>query len=74
MARVEDDNWTNLVTVPLWQGAESGMQGLANRADELSDLKFGHPSIRQINNEEVLVIFWCQEDCVTGIRWIRLGV
>jgi hypothetical protein len=68
----EDGNWTNSIAAPLWQGADSGMQGVLNRADELSGLKFGHPSIRQLSPDEVLVLFWCQEQCVTNIRWIRL--
>jgi sialidase-1 len=67
-----EDGWTNLNDILLWQGAESGMKGTSNSADELSDLKFGHPSIRQISSEEVLILFWCQEECLTNIRWIKL--
>lgn len=74
LARLDDAGWVNLGSAPLWQGADSGMKGLLNSADELSNLKFGHPSIRQISDEEVLVLFWCQENCLTGIRWIRLRV
>ena len=72
LARFSEGNWINLGDAPLWLGAESGMKGILNRADELSNLKFGHPSIRQLSNGQVLVLFWCQEQCLTNIRWIRL--
>jgi sialidase-1 len=74
VARIENDRWTNLDESPLWQGAESGMSGVLNSGEELSNLKFGYPSIRQISAHEVLVLFWCQEDCITHIRWIKLAV
>ncbi len=72
LARLEGDNWMNLTDAPLWQGAESGMKGTGNSADELSGLRFGHPSLRQTSDEEVLILFWCQEQCLTNIRWIKL--
>ena len=72
LAQLEGDSWVNLSDLALWQGAESGMQGTSNSADELSGLKFGHPSLRQTSANEVLVLFWCQEQCLTNIRWIKL--
>jgi hypothetical protein len=74
LARIEKNQWINLEESPLWQGAESGMSGTLDSGEELSNLKFGYPSIRQISAHEVLVLFWCQEDCVTHIRWIKLAV
>ena len=72
LARLQGDRWINLSQVPLWQGGSPGMSGKAAVADELSALQFGYPSIRQISSERVLLLFWCQEDCVTLIRWTRL--
>jgi hypothetical protein len=72
LSRLEEGKWVNLSEAPLWQGAESGMKGILNSADELSGLQFGHPSIRQISASEVLILFWCQERCLTNIRWIKL--
>jgi hypothetical protein len=23
---------------------------------------------------EVFAVFWCQEDCINNVRWVRLGV
>jgi len=72
LASLENDSWINLAEAPLWQDAGSGMKGKGNSADELSDLKFGHPTLRQIADNEVLILFWCQEQCLTNIRWIKL--
>jgi sialidase-1 len=72
LARLDGERWVNLSEAPLWEGAESGMSGRASGAEELSSLKFGHPSLRQISKDQVLVLFWCQENCLTNIRWIKL--
>lgn len=74
VARIEGDRWINLSEQPLWQGAVSGMAGVANRSDELSGLKFGFPQMQNLPNGDVLIVFWCQEDAITNIRWIRLRV
>jgi len=70
--RIEDGIWTRADAIPLWQGQASGLSGRTNAADALSDLKFGSPSMRRMEDGSVLVLFWCQEDGVTGIRWLRL--
>jgi hypothetical protein len=74
LAQLAGESWVNLCDAPLWQGADSGMRGITNGAAELSALKFGHPSIRQISDTEVLILFWCEENCLTNIRWIRVKV
>jgi sialidase-1 len=74
VARLEGNQWINLSEVSLWQGAATGMQGQGSSAQELSALKFGSPSIKQLPTGEILVLFWCQENCVTGIRWIRVRI
>ncbi len=74
LARLDGDRWTNLSEAPLWQGAQSGMSGRSPAGEELSGLKFGYPSLRQVTPGEVLLLFWCREECVTGIRWIRIEI
>ena len=71
-ARLDGTRWVNLEQTALWEGAESGMRGTASSADRLSDLKFGYPSLWCSTADEVLVVFWCQEACITGIRCLRL--
>jgi hypothetical protein len=74
LAGLEGNKWINLGKAPLWQGAESGMSGKSNSGEELSLLKFGYPSVRQVATDELLLLFWCQEDCINNIRWLRLRV
>jgi len=74
VARVEKDRWVNLSEAPLWQGATSGMAGVGNRSEELSGLKFGFPQMTLLSGGEVFLVFWCQEDAITNIRWMRIRV
>jgi hypothetical protein len=71
-ARLSGDLWQNLAHVPLWQGAESGMTGEGKGGDELKGLKFGYPSMKQLPSGEVFLVFWCEEEGVQHIRWMRL--
>lgn len=74
LARVDGEQWMTVSEVLLWQGSAAGMQGQNTSAHELSSLKFGSPSIKQISSGDVLVLFWCQEECITGIRWIQIKI
>lgn len=74
LARVEGDAFVIVEQAPLWQGAASGMLGKKPAGTELSALKFGYPSLVQRADGEVFAVFWCSEDCVLNIRWLRLRV
>ena len=59
----------------LWQGTESTMMfGQRSLAQELRDLKLGSPHMVILPNGEVLAAFWCCEDEVFNIRWLRLDI
>jgi hypothetical protein len=74
LVRIEGGRWINLCRAPLWLGAVSGMAGKGNRSEELSGLKFGYPSAACLPNGDVMLVFWCVEDCISNIRWMRLKV
>jgi hypothetical protein len=74
LACIENDRWVNLCEAPLWQGATSGMAGVGNRSEELSGLKFGFPQMVLLPSGAVFLVFWCQEDAITNIRWMRLHI
>ena len=74
LSRLEGGRWVNLEDAPLWQGAESGMNGRRASSDELSALKFGYPSMVPLPDGDVLAVFWCCEDCINNIRWFRVQV
>jgi hypothetical protein len=48
--------------------------GKQTASDELSALKFGFPSMVQLPGGDVLALFWCVEECLHVIRWIRLAI
>jgi hypothetical protein len=74
LARIDGEEWVRLEEVPLWQGAVSGMSAGRNSGDELSGLKFGYPSMVELENGQVLAVFWCVEDCQHVIRWQMIEV
>ncbi|HHX38814.1 MAG TPA: exo-alpha-sialidase [Armatimonadetes bacterium] len=66
--------WETERLFPLW-GAPSVFTG-GHRADMVSQfnvLRFGAPSVMPVRDGGAYVTFWCVEECVANIRWIRLG-
>ena len=74
LAKIEGDSWVNLEELCLWRGATSGMTGTHSPGEELSALRFGYPSLIQLPDGDVFVVFWCSENCINNIRWIRIRV
>lgn len=74
VSEIKADDWINLDEAVLWQGAASGMRGEGASGEELSALKFGFPSTTILPNGDVLAVFWCCEDCIHNIRWVRLRI
>ena len=74
LARIEGDKWVNLEEAPMWQGSESKMSGQRDAATELAALHFGFPNLIHLPDGDVLAAFWCREDCVHNIRWLRIRV
>jgi sialidase-1 len=74
LSRLEGDEWVNLSEARMWQGAASGMSGKLSAADELGSLKFGFPNLLLLPGGKVFAVFWCCEDCVWNIRWLRIHV
>jgi hypothetical protein len=74
LAEIDGDRWIRVDEARLWTGAPSGMTGQNNTAEELSGLKFGYPSMTLVPNGDVLAVFWCCENDVHNIRWLRLRI
>lgn len=73
LVRIDGEKWINLAEGSVWQGHTSGMFGKQIASDELSALKFGFPSMAPLPNGEVFAVFWCVEECLHVIRWVRLS-
>jgi hypothetical protein len=74
LVRIDGEDWVNLAEAAVWRGPASGMKGEGSASDELSALRFGFPSMVQLPGGDVLAVFWCREDCLHTIRWVRLTV
>jgi sialidase-1 len=74
LGRVRGDEWETLEERALWQGASSGMKGERAASEEMSALRFGFPSMAEMEDGAVFLVFWCQEDCINNVRWMRLTV
>lgn len=74
LADVGRDSWAIREQVPMWQGADadflSGVGG--NRAANLSALKFGFPMMSVLPDGQIFAVFWCMEDNIQNIRWLRI--
>ena len=74
LSEIRGDEWVNLAEAPMWQGSESRMLGEQDSATELAELQFGFPNLLLLPDGDVLVAFWCREDCIHNIRWLRIRV
>jgi hypothetical protein len=72
VARIDGEKWVNLEETPLWQGSRSKMAGEMEAAVELAALAFGFPHMICLPDGDVLAAFWCREDCIHNIRWLRI--
>ena len=72
-ARIEGSRWGNIEEAPVWQGQRLDAVG-ASRGDDLANLKCGSPNLLTIAHDAVYAAFWCQEDAISVIRWVRLRI
>ena len=74
IARINGDEWVNLEEAPVWQGSGSHMRGKRAAATELAELAFGFPILILLPDGDVYAAFWCREECIHNIRWLRIRV
>ena len=74
LAQIRGNEWVNLEEAPIWQGSDSRMFGEGDAATELAALHFGFPNLLRLPDGDVLAAFWCREDCIHNIRWLRLKI
>lgn len=74
LAQIQGDQWVNLDEAPIWQGSESRMVGDRDAATELSELAFGFPNLIHLPDGDIFAAFWCREECIHNIRWLRVRI
>ncbi|MGI6088336.1 MAG: sialidase family protein [Kiritimatiellia bacterium] len=73
ISALRDGRWENESAMPLWGNYDGGKTvTTANMSHNFSVLKFGAPHLARLADGTVLVTFWCYEDNVSVIRWIKL--
>jgi hypothetical protein len=70
-ARIDGNRWVNLDQAPVWQGKPLDATG-TTRGEDLANLKCGSPTLLRVSDDTVFAAFWCSEDGITVIRWVRL--
>jgi sialidase-1 len=73
LARITGDRWETLHNTMIWGRAPIG-PAAGTTSEMLASLKFGYPQITQLAGGNVLIVFWCLEQEVQNIRWIRVDV
>jgi sialidase-1 len=75
ISRLEGDTWINESEEPLWGHTQAGLTSSgADMVHNFNVLRFGAPCVAQLANGDIYVAFWCYEDCVSNIRWLKLRV
>jgi sialidase-1 len=72
VARVGADAWVSERRALLWGGAASGMSGGGSSSEQLNSLRFGFPSLGQLQDGSVVVVFWGSTGGPPSIRWMRI--
>jgi hypothetical protein len=76
LSRIEGDSWIAVSDLCLWDGSAAPRADQVERSSELrqmKNLRFGYPSLAILPGGDVMVVFWCVEECVSNIRWIRMS-
>ncbi len=72
-ASLAGGEWHTERQTPLW-GAPSLFTGRPadGMVEKFNVLRFGAPCLVGLEDGAVLVAFWCVEECVSNIRWVRV--
>ena len=75
-ASIKNNQWENQEDFLLWAGDTHGEGAKTSRiaTEAMSALRFGLPTAIRLASGEILAAFWCVEDCVSTIRFFRIGI
>lgn len=75
LALVDGNRWVTLADKALWGAGDAGINAPGDKIFErLSNLRFGCPSVIRLSAGDILTAFWCVEEHVSNIRWLRLAI
>ncbi len=70
LVRLEGTEWINEESLPLWGHNIRPKGPEQNLSDTFRTLRFGAPFICALQ-DSIYIVFWCYENCISIIRWIR---
>lgn len=75
LARIDGNAWRPIADAPLW-GTNVAAHDTHQDSllAQMSTLKFGCPAVVSLGENEFLTAFWCVEEGISNIRWIRISV
>ncbi len=75
ISRIDGNSWINEMDYCLWGNQELGLTNRSeNMVQDFNDLKFGAPCITILPNNTVYITFWCYENMVSNIRWLKFTI
>ncbi|MCB0749152.1 MAG: exo-alpha-sialidase, partial [Ignavibacteriae bacterium] len=75
IVHIKSGNWINEREFPLWGVQESSLTNKSNNmVHDFNNLKFGAPCITFLPDQSVYISFWCYENFVSNIRWLKLNI
>ena len=75
LSHLQGDTWVTDSHTPLWGAHTPGLTATTdNMAHNFNVLRFGAPCITPLPDGTLFVAFWCYEDCVSNIRWLKLAI
>lgn len=74
LSMLDGEDWIILCEKVLWSTQNKGSLKKSNNVSRnFSACQFGAPNIIRMKNGEFFCTFWCIEDCISNIRWVRIG-
>lgn len=75
LARVGEKNLEIVHELPLW-GANVDSHDTTHQSllAQMSTLRFGCPTVTRLADGSIFAAFWCVEDSVSNIRWLKISV
>lgn len=77
VAVLDGKDWKNQEELLLWKGASHSSENLIApkfASDSMSCLRFGLPTALCLSDQLALAAFWCVEDAVSVIRYLKISL
>jgi hypothetical protein len=74
MARPTESDFGIEHNAPVWRAETPTQRGTSGEHADWGDFSFGEPSITPLDNDTLLVTFWCVQPSGRGIRYVKMRI